>query len=63
MQFIIYALLGIIILMLCFVIFLLGRLYENNIMIQEVNEKLEDFNKEISLLTEWLGDKNAEEKE
>ena len=56
MQFIIYALLGIIILMLCFVIFLLGRLYENNIEIQEANEKLEDISKELALLTEWLGE-------
>ena len=45
MQFVIYALLGIIILMLCFVIFLLGRLYEENI-----------FKKELTLFLEWLGE-------
>ena len=56
MQFIIYALL-VIILMLCFVIFLRSRLYENEI--REANEKLEDISKELELLTEWLGEENA----
>lgn len=45
MQFVIYALLGIIILMLCFVIFLLWKLYENSVYIQELKEFIE-----------WLGE-------
>ena len=56
MQFIIYALL-VIILTLCFVIFLWSGLYENEI--REANEKLEDISKELELLTEWLGEDNS----
>ena len=52
MEFIIYALLGIIILMLCFVIFLLWKLYENSADIQE-----------LTAFMEWIGEDYAEEKE
>ena len=50
MEFIILALIGIVILMLCFVIFALGIIYENAIMIREIDDKIEELNAEVNVL-------------
>ena len=50
MEFIILALIGIVILMLCFVIFALGIIYENAIMIREIDDKIEELNAEVNIL-------------
>ena len=48
---------------LCFIIFSLGRLFELAIVVRECDEKIEELNSELAILTEWIGDNNAEEKE
>lgn len=60
MEFIILALIGIVILMLCFVIFALGIIYENAIMIREIDDKIEELNAEVNvLLNARVGEDNA----
>ena len=62
-NFIICFLVGICILMLCFIIFSLGRIFELAIVVRECDEKIEELNSELAILTEWIGEYNAEEKE
>ena len=47
METIILVLIGICVLMLCFVIFMLGRIFENAIMIREVEEQLDELSIEL----------------
>ena len=43
-------LLGILLFLGCFMIFLLGRMYENIIMVREINDKIDELNTEIEFL-------------
>ena len=66
-----YIVLAIIIFLDCYVIFSLGRIFENTIMIRELEEKIDKQTFKIEMIkkalknyTEFLGsDDNAEEKE
>ena len=55
-EFLICVLVGICVLMLCFVIFLLGRIFENTIIIRELEEKIEILNSEIITIIESVGE-------
>lgn len=56
MEMIILALICIVILMLCFLIFSLGRIFENTIIIRELDEKIELLNCETSLIIKRMGE-------
>ena len=55
-EFLICVLVGICILMLCSVIFMLGRIFENTIIIRELEEKIEILNSEIFKIIETVGE-------
>ena len=54
---IILALIGICILILCFVIFILGRIFENAIITREIEDKLDELSEEFIILSDFVGDK------
>lgn len=58
-KFIICFLVGICILMLCFIIFTLGRIFETTAEIRELEEKIEILNSELTILEKWIGEDNA----
>ena len=62
-ELLICALVIICILMLCFIIFMLGRVFENTIIIRELEEKIEMFNSELVTIIKSVGEDNAKEKE
>ena len=55
-ELLICALVMICVLMLCFIIFMLGRVFENTIIIRELEEKIEMFNSEFFKIIESVGD-------
>ena len=55
-EFLICVLVGICVLMLCFVIFLSGRIFENTIIIREHGEKIEMLNSEIITIIKSVGE-------
>ena len=57
MEMIILALIGICILILCFVIFILGRIFENAIITREIEDKLDELSEEFIILSDFVGDK------
>ena len=56
MEWLMFLLLGLIILMLCFIIFTAGRLFENILIIRELDEKIETLNSELAILEKWIGE-------
>ena len=62
-ELLICALVMICVLMLCFIIFMLGRVFENTIIIRELEEKIEMFNSELVTIIKSVGEDNAKEKE
>ena len=55
-ELLICALVMICVLMLCFIIFMLGRVFENTIIIRELEEKIEMFNSEFFKIIESVGE-------
>ena len=55
-ELLICALVIICILMLCFVIFMLGRIFENAVIIRELEEKIEEHKIEIIKIIESMGE-------
>ena len=55
-ELLICALVIICILMLCFVIFMLGRVFENTIIIRELEEKIEEHKIELFKIIESMGE-------
>ena len=64
METLLYILIGILILMVCFIIFTIGRAFENIIIIRELDEKIEQLTDEIRYMDKYInenlrGDDNA----
>ena len=57
-ELLICALVIICILMLCFIVFMLGRIFENAIIIRELDEKIELHNYETALIIKRMGEDN-----
>ena len=57
-EFLICVLVGICVLMLCFVIFMLCRIFENTVMIRELEDKIDEANIKIEMIKNWIGDDN-----
>ena len=55
-ELLICALVIICILMLCFVIFMLGRIFENTIAIKEITEQIEGLNSEVITIIKSVGE-------
>ena len=56
METLLYILTGIIILMICFMIFIFGRAFENIIIIRELDEKIEQLTDEIKYMDKYINE-------
>ena len=50
MTWVVYALLAMIFILCCYLLFEIGRIYENTIMIREIEEKIDDTTRKIKRL-------------
>ena len=55
-ELLICALVMICVLMLCFIIFVLGRVFENTIAIKEITEQIEELNSEVITIIKSVGE-------